>query len=841
MFRFILSVQFSLLYMLFSGASANGQVRITDKPAEKIVVFGNHTLEFTLDYDKKCMVKAMKVNGESVLSVQEGMFSGIRTAADTFSTCRLDVSPEVSVMKNEVKVSGIRYGTDQCPVQETWTFLLSDSSIRFEIERTVDRSFRAEEVSFPSVIFNSIHTWDGAFLGYGGLAWFYLFNEKLCTYGVHTGSAVFWNSATGNGLSISALAGGKQVASKFTRTGNDQLLFAVSVSDSSMNYRYDAGTNRRRFVRAKTDVWNGFMVPAGKNTESLTFTYVNYKSEYNRGHFVGINGEQVSRLANTIARIGVIDAKHFGGNSWHTPYGPICLHEQYIAQLGLAIDDPHYINGYAQCLDYYRDNAIQPDGRVLARWAYTDEDAMPGTATPKGFYEAQWGYLMDSNPDFVTNVSELYRQSGDSAWVRKQKAACERALDYMLKRDADGNHLVEMMTDYHTQKRGSDWIDIIWASYENAFVNAKLYYALTLWAGIEKQLGDEGKSSYYSAWASALKTSFNKPTSQGGFWDAKNGWYVHWLDKDHSVHGDNLVVPVNFMAIGYGICDDEQRKKSILDQVEAQMEREKLFAWPLCMYSYAKGEGNDWQFPFPNYENGDIFLSWGGLGVEVYASYKPELALKYVENILARYAVDGLAFQRYGRLKQDGLGDDILSGNSLAIAGLYKAIYGINPMPNRMVLNPHLPGKLLGTTLYYRFRGDRLTIHYEKDRYAISNARFRLVSSGDFGFSAGKDEVNYFFHGSDYPSLVVKATGTGRLSIEMGNWKDTERSWKQTAAVDLAKINYTLCQLQPGKKYNVSIDGKLFRTLSSDRSGCLALDIMAAAGSREIQVRLKLN
>ena len=55
-----------------------------------------------------------------------------------------------------------------------------------------------------------------------------------------------------------------------------------------------------------------------------------------------------------------------------------------------------------------------------------------------------------------------------------------------------------MMTDSESEKRGSDWIDIIWASYENAFVNAKLYYALTLWSDVEKQLSDTAKANYYS-------------------------------------------------------------------------------------------------------------------------------------------------------------------------------------------------------------------------------------------------------------------------------------------------------------------------------------------------------
>jgi hypothetical protein len=296
---------------------------------------------------------------------------------------------------------------------------------------------------------------------------------------------------------------------------------------------------------------------------------------------------------------------------------------------------------------------------------------------------------MDSNPDFVANVAELFNLTGDSNWVADHKTGCEMALEYMLRRDSNGNHLVEMKTNSQSERRGSDWIDIIWASYENAFVNAKLYYALTLWADVEKQLGDPAKAVYYSGYAAELKQSFNKSIKDGGFWNPKNKWYVHWLDKDKSAHGDNLVVPVNLMAVAYGICDDTKKRNIILDKIEEQTNKENLFFWPICLYPYAVGEGNDWQFPFPNYENGDIFLSWGSVGVEAYAMYKPELALKYVDNVLNQYEKDGLAYQRYGRVKQDGLGDDILSGNSLALVGLYKAIYGINPLYNRLYLNPH--------------------------------------------------------------------------------------------------------------------------------------------------------
>ena len=408
----------------------------------------------------------------------------------------------------------------------------------------------------------------------------------------------------------------------------------------------------------------------------------------------------------------------------------------------------------------------------------------------------------------------------------------------MLKRDSNGNHLAEMMTNSESEKRGSDWIDIIWASYENAFVNAKLYYALTLWSDIEKQLGDPERATYYSNYASELKISFNKSTADGGFWDTKNNWYVHWLDKDQSVHGNNLVIPVNFMAIAYGICDDETRKTAILDQVEEQMQKEKLFAWPLCMYSYAKGEGNDWQFPFPNYENGDIFLSWGAIGVEAYASYKPELALKYIENILARYEKDGLAFQRYGRLNQDGLGDDILSGNSLAITGLYKSIYGINPMYNRMYLNPHMPEKLSGTTLNYKFRGDKLIISLDKDRYSVSNNQFKLSSTTNFGFHAGVNELEYFHSNEDAFSLKAQPINAGNLSVGIVKWNEKECVWDQIRSKNAGKVIYSACRLKVDGKYVVFVNGQIYKTLKSNKEGCLQFDVNAKTDSSEIRIQL---
>ena len=93
---------------------------------------------------------------------------------------------------------------------------------------------QVDEAAVPVFNFDSINTWEGAYQGYGGLAWFYLFNEKLNTYGVHTRSSDFWNSKTNNGLNIRVNAPGKQVAMKYTRTNADKLTYTVTVSNKEL-------------------------------------------------------------------------------------------------------------------------------------------------------------------------------------------------------------------------------------------------------------------------------------------------------------------------------------------------------------------------------------------------------------------------------------------------------------------------------------------------------------------------------------------------------------------------------------------------------------------------------
>jgi hypothetical protein len=252
------------------------------------------------------------------------------------------------------------------------------------------------------------------------------------------------------------------------------------------------------------------------------------------------------------------------------------------------------------------------------------------------------------------------------------------------------------------------------------------------------------------------------------------------------------------------------------------MQKEKLFFWPLNMYSYKEGEGNDWQFPFPNYENGDIFLSWGSVAVKAYADYKPELALKYVENVLNQHSKDGLAFQRYGRAKQDGLGDDILSGNSLAVVGLYQAIYGINPLYNRFYLNPHITDKLAGTQIKYNYRDQKLIIGLDMNSYSVANSRSKIISKNDFGFYGSSKELLFFNRNAPHASLKVTTEVNSNLTLDISKWEIDEMAWVQSSKdAQSKKLVYYIKDLKGNNNYTILINDKTYKVLKSKVDGSL--------------------
>lgn len=775
-------------------------------------------LSIRINYNECCYLDSVLVDGSNVVASATGVCSAIRVQNQWVTTRTGIATPKVRVAGQEAFIDDIHYATQNIAVREKWHFTVLEDRIDWQITRKYLSGGVIEDTYFPGWDFNSMKTWTGGLLDSGGVAWSRYLPEN-CSYGAHVGTVTFFNTDRDACLRITPIVSpGIQIASRFSHQPSGILSFAQSASTTELVPLH----NLHRFNRS-LDVWAPFTVTPGTVQVSLSLQVLNTKNVRNRGTFAGLNGKAINDLLDTIGRYGVVDQRIMGGNGWLT--GWVCLHEPFFAEMGLAIDDPAYTTNFSATLDEWRDQAQKPDGRILSRWHHDTSDMMvPGTYDPKtGFYECGWGYTLDSQPDYVINVAEQFDLNGDISWLRAHKKSCEQALDWLLARDSNGNGLVEMMNDSHTQKKSSDWVDIVWASWENALVNAALHEALTLWSERERILDDPVQSTRYRAAAEKLRTAFKRPISQGGFWNPDKGWFIYWRDRDGSIHGDNLVTPVNFCAIAYGLADESQRQR-VLDGIEKLMRQENLFHWPLCFLPYAKDEGK--AASFPEYENGDIFLSWGEVAVRSYASHDPTIAVAYIRRILERYEQDGLSFQRYLRRDQKGAGDDILAGNCMTIVGLYRDVFGIRPQWNRLRIDPHLTPDLDGTELNYTLRGQLYRIVPGSKRSSITVSGFTLKAGGSFAANANPSQLQCFQDDREVPTLTLVKNPQDEISTEIDSWPNAKQGagWKIKAISHPAKLHIAVSLLTPKSNYILKVDDHTEAILRTDSRGKLDID-----------------
>jgi hypothetical protein len=775
-------------------------------------------LVLRLNYNGCCYLDSVKVRGREVISSKTGVCSAVLVGGH-WTTTRSGIStPTVQVKGREVLIDDIAYTGGGIAVNERWRFQVGDDRIDWQISRNYLNAGVVDDTYFPGWDFAAMDTWTGGLLDTGGVAWCRFLSEGS-SYGAHAGSVTFFNPTEGACLCVTpAVENGTHLASRFSHQPAGLFSFVQSVTSNELT----TGHHLNRFNRS-LDIWAPFHVEPGTVQVDLTLQVLDDKAVRGRGTFVGLDGNAIGDLLDTIGRYGVIDRHIMGGNGWLSGY--VCLHEPFFAEMGLAIDNPAYTANLSAALDDWRDHAQQPDGRIKSRWCYGSGDAMPKTYDARGFYEAQWGYLLDSQPDYVINVSEQFDLNGDTTWLRAHKKSCERALDWLLARDSNGNGLVEMMNDSHLQKKSSDWIDVVWASYENALINAELYEAMTLWSDRENILGDAMRAAHYHSAAEKLKDAFRRPISEGGFWNPDQGWFVYWRDRDGSIHGDNLVTPVNFCAVAYGLADDSQRQR-ILDGIEERTRQEKLFHWPLSFLSYAKDESANW--PFPKYENGDLFLSWGEVGVRAYAGYKPSIAVAYVRRILDRYKQDGLSFQRYLRRDQKGAGNDILAGNCMTVVGLYRDIYGIRPQWNRLCLDPHLTPELNGTKITYRLRDQQYELTLETNRFAIAVGGFTARAAGPFAVNAAGDAFACFKEEQSQPAFTFTRNRAGEVAVDIDAWPDTggrDCRWTISQSREPLGLRVVISGLRPQTDYHLQADNVIASTHRTDAAGSVSVDL----------------
>ena len=754
-----------LVTLLTAACSHNKQI-LHDREAKTITVSdAQQDLSLKIGYSEGCKIVEVNIKGVNTVSAS-GVYTAIRTVDNQYSSCHLKGNVKVTAGRGAVTIDNISYDDDL--IQETWIFKPTKKSIHWTIHRSYSQELQLEDLAMPVWCFSGIDIWKGGILDNGGMVWSKYFNRNRNAYGIHTAGVTFWNPDNNRSLRITpALPKGLFAASKYRINEAGEFTCTQYVTTEELRQRYQ----QERFVGGgRSDVFAPFNAGKGKVSVSLELQSVDYEAEYSRGDLQGIDAVAVREMLNTTGRYGVVDNSIIGANGWTTNWK--CLHEPFFAQIGMAVNDKNYTRNMSATLDQERDLAMLDDGRVLSRWHGVRGDEMPGTYNDKtGYYEAMWGYTVDSQTGYVINTSEQFDLCGDTDWLRSHKVSCERALDWLIRRDVNNNGIFEMLNNNISEAKCSDWIDIVWASFENAFVNAQMFEALNLWADCEAVLGDDEKAVYYRGIAQRLKYAFNLPFEEGGFWHPEKNLYIYWRDNDCSIHGDNLVTPLQFAVIAFGICDDPVRIAGILNRIEDRTIAENLFHWPLCFDPFKREEVHINNWPFPKYENGDIFPTWGYLGVRAYCKLDKSIALKYIRNILDQYNKDGLSSQRYSRTTQLGLGSDILAGISTTVTALYRDIYGIRPKWNRMGLEPHMLEELNGTSFTYTLRDTLYQINLSVDEYEIITDNFSVKSYQPFGVSM-KGNTLYYYHNNEEQNVYHVSCDKKPLKIEVKKTTD---------------------------------------------------------------------
>ncbi|MBX2925194.1 MAG: hypothetical protein KF746_23535 [Chitinophagaceae bacterium] len=812
---FLTIVVLSLHFKVSGTADDPDEKIVHDKVLQTIAItVQNGDLRLLIDYSRGCYIKSLSIKNKNTLS-PAGIYTGIKRNNIVYTSKELTGSPSVAVKGDVINITGIKYGDSSVTIQESWILEVKQEDISWELKRLYAQGFEAEEMYYPKWNFIDLSVWKGGIIDNGGMVWCKYLKNINDSYGVHTGGTTYWNDISGDGLSVQGFGlAGSQIASQYSHSPGGEFTCTQLVTNAALRQRY----NLNRFVSKKPNVFAPFNVEKGEVSARFTLKYIDYFKQYDRGDLKKINAVAVRELLNTTARYGVVDNNIVGGNGWLTNWK--CLHEPFFAQIGVALADSNYIKNLSATLDQERDMAMMPDGRVLSRWHNEAGDEIPGTYNQAtGYYEAKWGYTIDSQTGYVINVSEQFNNTGDINWLKAHKKSCESALNWLIRRDENNNGIFEMVNRNIAEKKASDWIDIVWAGYENAFVNAQMYAALQKWAECERVLGDSDSAEKYRKIALRLKNAFNKPVEEGGFWLEDKKQYIYWRDDNGTIHGDNLVTPVNFMAIAFEICDEPKRINSILEQIEKRTSVEKMFHWPLCFDSFKEDEVHRNNWPFPKYENGDIFPTWGYLGIKSYLKYDKQLALKYITNLLHQYEQDGLSSQRYSRITGKGLGTDILSGICTGITALYTDIYGVQPRWNRLVINPGLVKELDGTKFFYPWRNNRCEILLYHNQYNVSDGVHTIVSNTGFGISSRVGELKFFPGDQDTIFLSVKKQDNKGIFLNISQWDDDGIAFMLK---DADRYNLELNGLQPSSGFRVSI-GKTKLKIKAGPNGVLTI------------------
>jgi hypothetical protein len=307
-------------------------------------------------------------------------------------------------------------------------------------------------------------------------------------------------------------------------------------------------------------------------------------------------------------------------------------------------------------LDRYIDGA-KGYGQIGYACTPSDADLIP--------WKTPWTSL-DTLPSFLIAACNYASGARDWAWARANYDKLDTWGREMFAADKDGNGLVEYPGTGNfgdrpkTDRRPSNWWDTINFGHEDAYANALVYRAATMFADLARRLKHADDAEFFTAKAAKLHAAY-APT----FLNPATGILAGWKSADGQLH-DYWFTFVQGVAITSGLLDNKTAN-AVMDRLLEKMQTvgytNFTIGLPGNLVPVKKGdyilENNppeatgeprldDGSDGFQFYENGGATGCWSYYTVEaLYQLGRIEEARRIFHPMLAGYARG--EFQGFGR------------------------------------------------------------------------------------------------------------------------------------------------------------------------------------------------
>lgn len=772
--------------------AASAESNISCDQANKTITINDGRLSLTVDYNKKAVIRSLKLDSTELLGT-DGICSSMVLDADTskISSETLENSPSVTLEGNNARID-FTMGNSKLSVNEEWGFTVADKNIALKVTRSYNWAVSTDtRISHSGMLeFNWQRIWDNirrpddggnipignSYVGKNGM---YL-NVKGERTGLEQGNLVFLDHDKSMALKVSA-SSDRNIATEFSYKDANQMCTETLLSQNE--WGYTAGNKTDGMViggHSSTDgtyIYSPVSISKSQtDTVNYSFSADSYSNYYISDQIKGVSDlKAVSSMLEDFGRSAIIDKKYGFSTVGIYQTGHGAYDSPYYLPLLEGLFDQKAVDAEKSQLLYDRDYAQEASGHLNGRTFHRDTKWSNDT-------------LMDSDPAYIISIASVYNYSPDKAWLSQIKASGEKALDYMVKSHLNSNGLFNTGVD-NTSMAGlfREWNDIFLIGNESSYINLLMYQALTEWSDLEANVfGNKTLAKRYTQIASALKTQFNKNTEDGGFWSTKNQSFVYWLDKDGSIHGDVVQAQIDLMSIEAGLTP-LSRSKTLMGTIDSYMSKNNLKMIPENFIDYDKSEYPDFQginaFK-TGVENGAVYP----LFVNDYMAAEAKIgerskSLTYLENTISLYKKNG--FYGFSHLNWDltipnGFQEKWFPVNANAASGLYRYILGIQPTRTGITIAPNLPAKMYGTCITKTIRGNQtitvkylsetsLNVSWDASKLPATVLWSGLIPNGSYTISDNgkkyklaadtQGTVKYTYHNGSHHSVSIVKTG----------------------------------------------------------------------------------